>query len=261
MKTNKKKIKDYWETKAPQTWYSDKKQLSNEWYNEVEYERYNTYYEYLPEVAEFSSHLGEKVLEIGVGVGTDILQYAKNKSIVSGIDLTRNAIELTRQNLNRYDVRIDRLEVADAENLPFNDNHFDLVFSFGVLHHTPNTEKAINQIHRVLKPEGKTIIMLYAVGWKHIIKRIILNGILKGHLLRYGYRRTINKNTEVQGNSPLTKVYTKRGVRKLFKKYGEIQISKHRLGEYFDYAPYKTRKFPRFFTNLMYLLCMEKLML
>ena len=257
---SKEKIKSYWEINPPQIWYSNKKPLSNEWFNEIEYKRYKLYYDYLPTVAEFKDHAGEKVLEIGVGVGTDILQYAKNKSKVYGIDLTRNAVGTTRLNLKRYGLNAENLQVADAENLPFKDNTFDLVFSFGVLHHTPNTLKGINEIHRVLKPEGKAIVMLYSVGWKHIFKRIFINGILKGDILRMGYQRTINKNTEVKGNSPLTKVYLKGAVKRLFWGFGEVEISKYRLGEYFDYPPYRTRKLPKFVSNFMYFLTLEKLL-
>lgn len=259
MTENKETIKQYWEINPPQIWYSDKKPLSNEWFNEIEYKRYNVYYSYLPQVAEFENHSGEKVLEIGVGVGTDILQYAKNKSEVYGVDLSRNSVEITRLNLKRLGLEAKFLDVADAESLPFADNTFDLIFSFGVLHHTPNTEKAIAEIRRVLRPEGKAIIMLYAVGWKHFFKRIILRGILFGEFLRMGYQKTINKNTEVQGNSPLTKVYTKNSVKKLFKEFGEVEISKERLGEYFDYAPYKTKKLPGFISNIVYLFTLERL--
>ena len=214
----------------------------------------------MPTVAEFNNHKGEKVLEVGCGVGTDILQYAKNGSKVYAIDLTKNAIKTTDLNLKRLGLEAERLQVSDAENLPFDDNTFDLVFSFGVLHHTPNTLKAIEEVHRVLKPEGKAIIMLYSVGWKHILKRIIINGIFRGDLFRLGYNKSINKNTEVHGNSPLTKVYLKHTIKKLFKVFGEKEITKHRLGEYFDYAPYKTRKLPRFISNIMYFLTLEKLL-
>lgn len=256
----KKGIKDYWETHAPQTWYSGKKPLTMEWFNEVEYERFKTYYEYIPEVAEFEYHFGEKVLEIGVGVGTDLVQYAKNGCYVHGIDLTENAVQVTRKNLELHNFYSNNVKIGDAEKMPYHDNTFDLIYTFGVLHHTPDIKKALKEIHRVLKPEGKAIIMLYAVGWKHIVKRIIIQGIFRGGLLKYGYQKTINKNTEVHGNSPLTKVYMKGPVKKLFRKFGEVQITKHRLGEYFDYAPYKTKKLPRFIVNIFYLLGLEGLM-
>ena len=89
-------------------------------------------------------------------------------------------------------------------------------------------------------------------------KRIFIKGILRGYLFKYGYQGTVNKNTEVHGGSPLTKVYTKRAVKELFKDFGEVSITRHRLGEYFDYAPYGTRKFPKFITNLLYFFGLER---
>ena len=91
-------IKDYWEIRAPQVWYSDKEKEGLPWFNELAYRRYNVYYNYLPQVAEFKYHYGEEVLEVGVGVGTDLVQFAKHGAIVSGIDLTQNAIEMAKRN-------------------------------------------------------------------------------------------------------------------------------------------------------------------
>ena len=69
-------IKEYREEYAPQTWYSDKEPLSIEWFNEIEYKRYNVFLEYFSEIFEYEYHYGEKVLEIGCGVGTDLVKFA-----------------------------------------------------------------------------------------------------------------------------------------------------------------------------------------
>jgi ubiquinone/menaquinone biosynthesis C-methylase UbiE len=258
-KVEKAKIKDYWETRLPQTWYSGKKPGTLEWFNELAFQRYNVYYAYLLQVAEFEYHPGERVLEIGVGMGTDLIQYAKNGAKVSGIDLTEDAITKTRQHFITKGLKFEHLQTADAENLPFKDNSFDLVYSFGVLHHTPNTDKAIEEIHRVLKPGGKAIVMLYSRGWKHYFKRVFIHGILMGGFLRKGYNKLISDQTEVLGGSPLTYLYKKKEVKKMFKMFGETDIKRHRLGEYIDYAPYKTRKVPNFIKNLLYLFALDRL--
>lgn len=259
-KVSKKKIKDYWETKSPQTWYSDKKYGSLEWFNELEYKRYNVYYKYFKEFSEFKHHSGERVLEIGVGMGTDTVQFAKNGAKVYGIDLTEHSIEMTKKNFKLHLLPLyplGRLKVADAENLPYPNNSFDLVYSIGTIHHTPDTQKAIKEIHRVLKPEGKAIVLIYARGWKHYFKRIFIHGILFGKL-RHGYSNLINKQTEVHGNSPLTYVYKKKEVKKMFGCFGEVEMRRYRLGEYFDYAPYKTKKLPQFIVNLCYLFALDR---
>jgi SAM-dependent methyltransferase len=239
-------IKEYWETRLPQTWYSDKKPLSNEWFNEIEYKRYEVYYPYLKDIAEFDAHQGESVLEFGQGIGTDILQYARGGASVDYYDVTESAMKVTGKNLSRFGYKRSPRK------------HYDLVYSFGVLHHVVDTEAWISTLHDTLKPEGKMIVMLYAPGWKHWIKRMFIKGLLHGHLFKYGYQGTVNKNTEVHGDSPLTKVYFKWQVKRLFKDFGEVEITRHRLGEYFDYAPYKTWKFPGFITRIMYLLGLER---
>lgn len=254
----KNKIKDYWETKVPQVWYSDKKEGSLPWFNELEYKRYHIYYKYIPQIAEFEYHYGEKVLEIGVGVGTDLIQFAKHGAIVSGIDLTENAIEMTKKNFELKGVKYKTLQTENAEDLSFEDNSFDLVYSFGVLHHTSHTDVAIKEIYRVLKDEGKAIVMFYARGWKHYFKRIFIQGILLGKLFKYGYSQLINLQTEVYGSSPLTYVFTKREIKKFFQMFGEVEVIRYRLGEYFDYAPYKTRKIPQFIKNILDLFTIER---
>jgi ubiquinone/menaquinone biosynthesis C-methylase UbiE len=257
---NKDIIKEYWEDRAPQTWYSRYEPMTIQWFNELEYKRYNVYYEYLPKVAEFDDHPKENILEIGVGVGTDLVKYAKGGAIVSGIDLTENSVRITKKNFELRGLVYESIKTADAEHLPFEDNSFDLVYSFGVLHHTPRTDIAVKEIHRILKPQAKAIIMLYARGWKHYFKRILINGILRGQLIKDSYQNVINRNTEVHGNSPLTYVYKKKEVEELFKIFGEVHIERRRMGEYFDYAPYNTKKFPGFMNNMVYFFQLERLL-
>ena len=88
MEEVKEKIKEYWEDKQPSRWYSKKEVGSKEYYDEVEQRRYNYFCPYIPKVAEFDKHKGEKVLEVGVGLGLDLKQYAQNGSICYGVDLT-----------------------------------------------------------------------------------------------------------------------------------------------------------------------------
>ena len=257
---SKSTIREYWNERLPQVWYSQYEPMTLQWYNELERERYTTYYSYLPDVAEFGTHAGERVLEIGVGVGTDLVSFAKGGARVSGIDLTDSAIETTRCNLEMRGLTYETLTTGDAEALPFDDESYDLVYSFGVLHHTPRLDIALQEVRRVLKPHGKAIIMLYARGWKHYIKRVFINGLLRGQLLKYQYSELVNRTTEVHGNSPLTYVLTKRQVFDVFRCFEQIEITQHRLGEYFDYAPYGTRKFPSFVKNSLYILGAENFM-
>ena len=234
-------IKKYWEDKQPAKWYSKKEYGTKEYYDDVEYKRYNSYYPYLPIVSEFDLHKGHKVLEIGVALGTDLKQYAQGGAICYGIDLTESSIKETRNFLETYGLNAN-LQVMDAENLQFDDNTFDLVYSFGVLHHTPDTQKTIDEIYRVLKPKGRVIIMLYSKSWQHYIIRVGFIGIWYGELKRmsklslYPMKELINKYSEAYGNSPLTKLYNKKQVKEFFKNFKEIEIKHyHYKNNFFQY--------------------------
>jgi SAM-dependent methyltransferase len=105
---------------------------------------------YIPGFAGFDRTRGLKVLEIGVGLGADL----------HGIDLTPRAIEHTTRRLATFGLK-STLAVGDAESLPFADGTFDVVYSWGVLHHSPDTPKAFREVLRVLKPGGEARIMIY----------------------------------------------------------------------------------------------------
>lgn len=256
-KASKSTIKNYWEELPPQIWYSRKKPFSLEYFNEIAYRRYFIYNDpsYPYGAMEYEYHYGEKVLEIGVGVGTDFVQYAKNGAKVYGIDLTENAIHLTRDHLAAYNLKAESLQVADAEKLPFKDNFFDLVSSFGVIHHTPRIDKAVKEIHRVLKPEGKFIVMIYAKGlifyW---IKKVLIHGILKGGFFKYGITKSINNASEVMGGCPVCYHLSRRQIKKLFSEFDGLSIERYRIG-----YQIKEGRVPEFLHNIIDFLRLERI--
>ena len=241
-------IRAYWTGKnIPQQWYSDKTPLSLQWFNELAYKRYSTYYAYLATDAEFSHHAGEKVLEIGLGVGTDLVEYAKGGAHVYGVDLGEEQVNLTRLNFELHGLAYRDLSVQNAMQIEYPDQFFDLVYSFGVFHHAPDTGKCIDEAYRILKADGQAIIMLYARGWKHYIKRCLIQGLIKGKYFKYGsWQAVYNDASEVNGGSPRTAVYTKAQIKELFKKFPHVEIQKKRMGEFFEYKPYGTHMFPGF---------------
>ena len=115
---------------------------------------------HIPTFADFQAARGMRVLEIGVGAGTDHVNWLRAGARAVGIDLTRNAVAITRERagLERLPANVF---VADAEALPFISNVFDTVYSYGVLHHTPDTVRAVEEAHRVLKPGGVARVMIY----------------------------------------------------------------------------------------------------
>ncbi len=128
-------------------------------FDEIERDRY-AWEPYIKPFARFERGRGLKVLEVGVGAGTDFINWVRNGAVATGVDLTPEGVALTRERLALEGLTAE-VQVADAENLPFPDASFDLVYSYGVLHHSPDTRRAVREVHRVLKPGGTALIMVY----------------------------------------------------------------------------------------------------
>jgi ubiquinone/menaquinone biosynthesis C-methylase UbiE len=156
----KQKVHDHWNEASCGTEHAVSGKFTREYFDEIEAVRYNME----PEIfsfAQFTRHHGEKILEVGVGAGTDFLQWVRAGCRAYGIDLTEEAIENVRHRLEVYGFTAEEIRTADCENLPYEDNTFDLVYSWGVIHHTPDTEKALREIIRVCRPGGTCKVMVY----------------------------------------------------------------------------------------------------
>jgi ubiquinone/menaquinone biosynthesis C-methylase UbiE len=115
---------------------------------------------FIARFARFDEARGKKILEVGVGAGTDHLRFARAGAQCSGIDLSEVSLDTTRRRLLAEGLASE-LRVSDAEQLPFPDGSFDLVYSWGVIHHTPDTRRAAREILRVLRPGGRFCVMVY----------------------------------------------------------------------------------------------------
>ena len=204
---------------------------SLEFFDEIAKNRYQIYAPWMKSTFKFEQYRNKKVLEVGVGVGTDHLELAKAGAILTGIDITPKSIELTKKNLELHGYHSDLL-VADAENLPFEDEIFEVVYSFGVLHHIPDTQKAIDEIYRVLKPQGKAIITLYNKNslsfWLFVF---LYDFILKGKFMKISLNDRISA-IEKGGDEtkPLVKLFTKKQARELFHKFRKVTIITRQTG-------------------------------
>lgn len=174
---------------------------------------------YLRPFARFEDGRGLDVLEVGVGMGADHLEWARHgPRSLAGVDLTPHAVELTRARLALHD-RHSRLVVTDAEWLPFRDASFDLVYSWGVIHHSPDTGAAVREIRRVLRPGGRARIMIYQhrslVGTMLWLRYALLLG-RPWRSLREVYARHLE--------SPGTKAYTPGEARALFADFADVDV-------------------------------------
>jgi ubiquinone/menaquinone biosynthesis C-methylase UbiE len=166
---DKTRIRDHWEEETCGTRYGDSQDIRTR-YSEIREERRRLEPWILP-FQNAPATTGRRVLEIGVGAGSDFLRWVEAGADATGIDLTHAAIRVTREHLaaEGIDAGDIDLRVADAETLPFADGSFDVVYSYGVLHHTADTDRALREARRVLRPGGQARLMLYHrpcwTGW------------------------------------------------------------------------------------------------
>jgi SAM-dependent methyltransferase len=173
---------------------------------------------YIAEFANFGGSKGLRVLEIGVGLGADHQSYAEAGAELYGIDLTPRGVEHTRRRLSLFGLT-SHLSVGDAEQLGFPDDFFDIVYSWGVLHHTPDTGKAFQEVLRVLKCGGCARLMIYS-KWSLVgLMLWVRYGLLRG--------RPFMRLEEVYATyleSPGTKAYTIAGARQLCTGFRTVDI-------------------------------------
>jgi ubiquinone/menaquinone biosynthesis C-methylase UbiE len=202
-----------------------------EWFLEVERHRYGAYAPWMPATMELAAHAGHDVLEIGGGMGTDLAQFAAHGAIVTDLDLSAGHLQLAEENFRLRGLR-GRFIHHDAETLPFDDRSFDLVYSNGVLHHTPNTVAVVGEIRRVLRPGGRAIIMFYAESSLHYWRQLVWGiGVKQGLLDRVSMGEIMSRSVERTSNDakPLVKVYTRPRLRTLFKDFVNVEIHQRQL--------------------------------
>ena len=258
----KERVRAFWQAHPCGSKFSDAEIGTREFFDRVEQHRYEKEW-HIPAAADFASTRGLRVLEIGCGVGTDGLQFARAGAIYTGIDLTEAAIDLARNNFESAGVT-GEFRVADAEKLDFADESFDVVYSHGVLHHTPDVEGAVREVHRVLKPGGRAIVMLYhrgsynyrvgirvlrragagllrSEGGIRIVNRLTGEPIesLREHAAslrsangKFSSAELLNQSTDGAGN-PLARIYSRREARELFKDFREIELRAYFLNKRF----------------------------
>ena len=252
---SKSSVQDFWE-RNPCGYPVDIMRSGDEvFFAEIE-QRWKQIVRYWPDAVQFDELSRNKtVLEIGCGLGNDAVQFSSHGAKYVGVDLTPVAAQSSRLHLATRNLKGDTM-VADGEKLPFRDQAFDVVYSAGVLHHTPDTDRAIQDAIRVLKPGGELVLMLYHRHSYHYYVRVMftmrllvlmlypdfmlsLARRLSGKKLRQfafhrerlremglGYLRPstlINHNTD-GAECPIAKVYSKREVKQLLNGLDDIRF-------------------------------------
>ena len=129
---------------------------------------------YLPRLVDFSGYRGQALLEVGCGIGTDLVRFARGGALVTGVDLSTTAIDLARRNFALHGLTPQDLRVGNGEALPFPDASFDIVYGHGVVQYTANAPVLVRECHRVLKPGGTAIFMVYnRVSWLNAMSKLM----------------------------------------------------------------------------------------
>jgi ubiquinone/menaquinone biosynthesis C-methylase UbiE len=211
---------------------------------------------------------GKKVLEIGLGQGAEAQKIIEKGAIYNGIDLTEESIFRVKKRFEINNLKFESLNVMNAENINFADNSFDIVFSHGVIHHSPQIQKTINEIFRVLKKNGLAVIMLYhknSLNYRvsiNIIRRIgifllyipgmskiicKLTGEPLERLIKHkeymkrdgiGYlkmKNFIHKSTDGPDNA-FSSVFSEKDAKKMFGKFSDIKFTIHYIN--FRHLPF-----------------------
>jgi ubiquinone/menaquinone biosynthesis C-methylase UbiE len=230
---DKQRAREQWSKDPAGAVYGESHEAgTREFFDAVERHRYTDYAPWMPEVMGFNEFAGQSLLEVGCGMGTDLLQFARGGARVTAVDLTPRSIEISRRHLSLYGAS-GEFALADCETLPFADESFDVAYSNGVLHHTPDTAGAVREIHRVLRPGGQARVMLYHRNslfyWGEIILR---RGCLRGELLRgHSPEEIMSRYVEFNqgGGRPLVKVYSRHQTCKLFSMFREVKVQVQQL--------------------------------
>jgi ubiquinone/menaquinone biosynthesis C-methylase UbiE len=257
----KSQVRSFWEANPCGAKFSATEIGTPEFFDAVEKHRYATE-SHIPEVVGFERWKGRDVLEVGCGLGTDAIRFARAGANYTGVDLTHRSVELVRRRFNLQGLTGD-IRIADAEQLPFASESFDLFYSHGVLHHTPKLDSAIKEAHRVLRPGGTAMVMLYhkrsynyyvnimtlrrlgirllAFDWgPSVIHK--LTGEERVRLLEFQriYKSDpkrlldkdvfLNNNTDGVGN-PLARVFTRREATAMFGDFSDVRTEVHFLNK------------------------------
>jgi ubiquinone/menaquinone biosynthesis C-methylase UbiE len=199
---------------------------SREFFDEVRRRRYEVTDSWITEEIDFTAAGGKKLLEIGHGIGSDLLTFAENGAEAFGVDITAEHHNLAMRNFELHGLKAD-LRLCDATALCFPDNEFDIVYSLGVMHHIPEIGKCIAEAYRVLKPGGLFILILYhKFSAYHLFAKILDDGIRKGKLFTLGYSglmATVETGADGRKIKPLVRTYSRAGVRHMLKAFSSVR--------------------------------------
>jgi len=170
MNTDIEAVKKFWDRKPCNIGHSSEPILTKEYFDEVEKKKFFVE-SHIPSFTQFEEWRGKKVLEIGCGIGTTAINFVRNGAVYTGVELSQVSLDITKKRFDVYGYKGEFFN-GNAENLqqflPI--RPYDLIYSFGVIHHSPSPDKIINEIEKYMNSTSTLKIMLYAKNsWKKIM--------------------------------------------------------------------------------------------
>jgi len=229
-------VQTFWDARPCNIRHSAREPGSREYFDEVETRKYFVE-PHVPAFAQFECWKGKRILEIGCGIGTDTINFARAGAAVTAVDCSEKSLEIARRHAEVYGLKID-FHQANAEELsqivPVEE--YDLIYSFGVIHHTPNPQRAVSEIRKYMGTDSILKIMVYnRYSWK-VFWILVTYG--KGAF--WNLDELIATYSEAQTGCPVTYSYTKKTVQKLLSGF-EMQditvshIFPYKVSEYKNY--------------------------
>src|SRR5437868_2929847 len=207
-------VREFWNRRPCNVRHSRQPLGTKEYFDEVEARKYFVE-PHIPGFAQFEQWRGKRVLEVGCGIGTDTVNFARAGAQVTAVDLSDASLEIARQRVSIYGLSNVRFYQGNAEDLqsflPI--ESYDLIYSFGVIHHTPNPERVLEQLRNYARPGTLLKVLVYhRYSWKGF-EALIREG--KGAFWRFS--ELVQRHSEAQTGCPVTYTYTKQSVRRLLR--------------------------------------------
>jgi SAM-dependent methyltransferase len=231
-------VKRYWDSRPCNIRHSEKSVGTREYFDEVERRKYFVE-PHIPTFAEFPRWRDKDVLEIGCGIGTDSCNFARDGARLTIVELSSESLEVTKKRFAVYGLRADFIN-GNAEELDQvlpPEKKFDLIYSFGVIHHTPNPRRVVEALTHRLRPDGEIRLMLYArYSWK-VFWICMRYGWREG----WNWRKTVAKYSEAEVGSPISYVYSFKEAAQLLHGFEIVSIWKDHIFPYRipDYVQYR----------------------
>jgi 2-polyprenyl-3-methyl-5-hydroxy-6-metoxy-1,4-benzoquinol methylase len=202
-------VRSYWNERIHDLEMTEYEPGSREFFRDLDEYRFDKL-RYLPELVDFSGYQGKKVLEIGCGIGIDLVRFARGGARVTGVDFSQKAVELARRYFEIEGLEGEVIEM-DGERMEFEDESFDVVYCHGVLQYAPDPELMMRESYRVLRKGGQGVFMVYnRKSWLYFLSKIM------GTKLEHE-------------DAPVLRIYTRSEFEKLLAPFDNVEIIPERF--------------------------------